>query len=120
MYLNLIWIPACVRPGTCRSLVGDSRTRLRISTYSEVSMIGIQIIKLSEKINGGFTLIISGSMAAWRQISLWTSRGNRGKKDKSSAVFEAGARVELAPLPRDKEDTEREAIVVVVCSSLFF
>lgn len=48
------------------------------------------------------------------QISLRTSGGNRGKKDKSSAVFEAGAEVEVGSLLRDKDESEKEDIVMTV------
>ncbi len=50
-------------------------------------------------------------MAAWRQTSLWTSRGNSGKKVKSGTVIEAEAEIELAALVRDKEEREKEAMV---------
>jgi hypothetical protein len=53
--------------------------------------------------------MISPSMAAWRQISLRTSRGNCGKNVKFGAAFEA--EVEFEPLLKDKEESEKEAIV---------
>ena len=53
-------------------------------------------------------------MAAWRQISLWTSTGNCGKNVKSSAVFVAGAEVEVELLPKDRDESEKEDMVMFV------
>ncbi len=62
--------------------------------------------------------MISGSIAAMHQINLRTSRGNCGKKVKSSAVFEAGAEVGFEPLLSDNEEREKEDMVMIVCCCL--
>lgn len=65
------------------------------------------------------TLIISGSIAAMDQINLRTSRGNRGKNVRSSSVLEAEVGNELAGFLKDNEESEKEDMVVIVCSCLY-
>jgi hypothetical protein len=101
--------------GVCKALdlfelrIGFLDASSDLDLASEVSMTEFQSTELSKNIGRALTLIISGSMDAWRQISLWTSRGNNGKKVKSSAVVET--EVEVEPLLKDKEESEREDIV---------
>jgi hypothetical protein len=47
--------------------------------------------------------MISCSIAASRQINLWTSMGNCGKQGKAEAGAGAEAEAEFEPLLRDKE-----------------
>jgi hypothetical protein len=79
----------------------------------------VQSLNLSGIIERALTLMISGSIAAMHQIKLRTSRGNCGKKVKSSAGVEVEAEVEFKPLPKDKDEREKEDMVMMVCSCLF-